>query len=81
MTFPNFLRCARFSAGLSQAQLAERVRDVSTWKAITPEYISRIENGHTDVSASNIINLLRALNVTAAVTGNGWELSQAQRIP
>ena len=55
------LREERKKAGLTQAQLAEKI---GTKKS----YISRIENGHTDIQLSTLFKIFQGLGKRVSVT-------------
>ena len=55
------LKEERKKAGLTQAQLAEKI---GTKKS----YISRIENGHTDVQLSTLFKIFQGLGKRVSVT-------------
>ena len=59
------IRHYRKEAGLTQAELAERV-------GLTREYLSRLEKGHESEQVRRIVAVLRELGVRATLQKADW---------
>jgi ribosome-binding protein aMBF1 (putative translation factor) len=69
---PHILSALRLSAGLSQAQLAERA-------GTSQSHIARIELGQNDPSTEVVVRIARALNVDEAVAFRAILLQRSGR--